>query len=103
MSKIEKYRIEAFEKLKLCELYKGEDWAKVPLDYARRWAHVFENTNVDLDKLKEIVIDIEQERGSYGISLDLFLMGRRKIYQELLEDYLRNQFEKQFAPNEVFK
>lgn len=92
LSKIEKYRLEAFEGLKFCESYKDEDWARIPVNYARRWASAFESTDINLDDLAEIVRDIECERDSYGIGWDLFLMDRRKIYQELFEDFLRKKF-----------
>ena len=92
MDKLEKYKDEAFEMLQSCHSDEDAEWARVPVNYVKRWAKVFENSIVNLDALAEIARQAKQERGTYGIRYDLFLMSRVRVYQELFEEFLRRKF-----------
>ena len=92
MNKIEQYRKDALSHRALCEArYKDEEWARVPLDYARRWAQAFEGEEVDLDAIANIVRDAEHEPGHYGISFYARVAGMRKIYHELWEEFMNDR------------
>jgi hypothetical protein len=92
MNKIEQYRKDALSHRVQCEArYKDEEWARVPLDYARRWAHAFEGEEVDLDAIANLVRAAEQEPGQYDISFHTRVVDMRRIYHELWEEFMTDR------------
>lgn len=84
-----RHRDDAVRQLELFEArYRDEENGAVPIGAARRWARAFEGEEVDLDAMADLLREMEKEKNRHGLTFHASYNTMRRIYHELVEDFL---------------